>query len=381
MREITQKPDHGYDPVLIAAVLALTVIGFGVISSAVFGNAINQKTLAMANKVLLKQMYAFALGMAVFFVIISSRWEFFGGTKKRLSWTINIITISSGLAMLGLVFFGHMVGGSRRWYNLGIVSVQPGEFFKVIFMVYLAYALGKVQKHFTTSTIYILKPVVLLIFMSLVFLALPDKGSMLQLVVLATMVAIMAMMKKKHIFYTLVTLFLLGGIVIYKSHNMLARISSYLFPEQFVNGSAYQDIMASIMVKMGGLSGAGLGQGTLGGLHWLPEQSNDYIVAVIMEDLGLAGLLTVIALYIVILWRSIRLTTILKAPIHRYAAFGLGMLIISQAIINIGVAVSLFPTKGATLPFISYGGSSMVAFMIAIAGLEWLHRYAPRVEE
>lgn len=381
MQASGQTPDHGYDPLLMAAVLALTVIGFGVISSAIFGNALNHKQLIHANNMIYKQFLAFGVGMAMFFMIVSSRWKFFYKTQKRMDRSIVILTAIGFITLLGLLAFGHRVGGATRWYSFGIFSVQPGEFFKVIFMIYLAYALGKAHKNLAISSIYVIKPLILLLFVDATLFLLPDRGSLIQLSVLAMMITVIAMLKKKHIAIVLVFLMLIASVVILISPNLLARILSYLFPELFAKGSAYQVIMSSTMVKMGGVFGAGLGKGTLGALHWVPEQFNDYIVAVLVEDLGLAGLLAVTTLYLVILWRSTILATHLKRPVHRYAAFGLGLLISSQAIINIGVAINMLPTKGAILPFISYGGSSMVAFLVAIGGIEWLHRYAPRVDE
>ncbi len=375
------KVDHGYDPLLMASVFALVIIGFGVLGSAVFGRAATQAQLVNANRMIWKQIAAFVVGLVLFFLIVSFRWTPLYTDETRLNKVIGWATVAGWFVLLGLLFWGHNVGGASRWYRFGPVSFQPGEFFKVLFIVYFAYRLGRSHENLMYSSIYLVKPLIALLFVDVVFLVLPDRGSLLQLSALSLLIAVVAMVKKSHIAVVTVILVAMFAGVVFISPNLMARFLSHFFPELFANGTGYQIIMSSTMVKMGGLTGAGLGKGLLGGLHWLPEQYNDYIVAVLVEDLGLAGLLSVIALYLVILWRAIDLAIQLKSPAQRYAALGLGLLIISQAVINLGVALNLFPTKGATLPFVSYGGSSMVAFMAAIAGIEWLHRYAPRVNE
>lgn len=381
MQENTQKIDHGYDPLLIAAVFALTVIGFGITSSALFGQASTQTSLIVTNKMIHKQMFAFIVGLSFFLIVISSRWSMLYKTEKRVNRIITISTIIGWLSLLGLFVFGHRSGGAIRWYRFGPVSFQPGEFFKVLFIIYIAYKLGRIKEYLATSSIYIIKPMIFLIFIDFTLLVLPDRGSMIQISGLVMIMTVTAMIKKKHILIAGSGIAVMFAIAVIRSSNLMARIMSYLSPELFAKGSAYQTIKSSTMVTMGGLFGAGLGKGTLGGLHWLPEQYNDYIVSVLIEDLGLAGLLAVISLYLIILWRSTQLALNLKSPAQRYAAFGLGMLIISQANINIGVALNMIPTKGAILPFISHGGSAMISFMLAIGGIEWLHRYAPRVDE
>ena len=381
MEQQVQKIDHGYDPLLMAAVMALAAIGLGLVGSAVFGTAITPAQVAHATRMLNKQLLAFAIGMALFFLILVPRWDFLYTTQDRVRRLINLSTIGGIVILAGLLFLGKNAGGANRWYNLGPISVQPGEFFKVVFIIFIAYHVGRMQEFISRSPVYIIKPAIVLLVADAILFKLPDRGSMIQLTILSVVILVLARIRLKHLFIALMITGIMVMVVIYFSDNLLARTLSWLFPEYFAKGAAYQVVMASTMVNAGGTWGAGLGKGILGGLHWLPEQQNDYIVAVLMEDLGLAGLFVVIGLYLTILWRSVLLASRLKSPLHRYVVFGLGMLIVSQAVINLGVALNMFPSKGATLPFISYGGSSMVAFMAAIGAIEWMHRYARRVDE
>ena len=132
---------------------------------------------------------------------------------------------------------------------------------------------------------------------------------------------------------------------------------------------------------LGGFSGSGPGSGILGGLGWLPEKHTDYIAAVLAEDLGVLGLGITVSLFLLILWRGISLARSLKNPSHSLAVFGLVMLILSQATIHLLVVLNIMPAKGTSLPFMSYGGSSMISFFIAVGLIQYFHRFSERVDE
>lgn len=273
-----------------------------------------------------------------------------------------------GLIMLVLVLvpgIGKQVGGAQRWIDLGFFTFQPSEIAKYILVLYLAHSLTKKRDKLDNFVVGFASHIMIAGVYILLVLLEPDFGTAtVMLVVLFGMMFIGEVKLKYMIPVGLVAVVFMVLAVVTKGYRM-KRVTSFLDPWQDPLGSGYQAIQSFIAFAMGGIYGAGLGDSTQK-LFFLPQAHTDFIFSIIGEELGFIGILLVIAGFAVLLIRSLRVS--LRAPdlFGCYLVFGCIMLIILQAGINMAVAVGLFPTKGLTLPLISYGGTSLVTTLAAI---------------
>ena len=276
-----------------------------------------------------------------------------------------------GTVLLALVLvpgIGREVNGSMRWIPLGPVNLQPSELVKVFGVLYLAGYLVRRSDHVRSRLSGFAKPIALMSVIALLLLAEPDYG--------ATVV----------LFATTLTMLFLGGVpflsflawvfaivsvfaaMMISAPYRMERLLTFIDPWSDPYGSGFQLTQALIAIGRGEWFGVGLGQ-SVQKLHYLPEAHTDFLFAVLSEELGLAGGVLTIALFAFITWRAFRIGRRAMAagqPYGAHLAYGVGLLIGLQAYLNIGVNLGLLPTKGLTLPLMSYGGSSLLANAIAI---------------
>lgn len=273
-----------------------------------------------------------------------------------------------GLVMLVLVLvpgIGKQVGGAQRWIDLGIFTFQPSEVAKYILVLYLAHSLTKKRDKLDNFVVGFASHIMIAGVYIVLILLEPDFGTATTvLVVLFGMMFIGEVKLKYMLPVGLVSVVFMVLAVVTKGYRM-QRVTSFLDPWQDPLGSGYQAIQSFIAFAMGGIYGAGLGDSTQK-LFFLPQAHTDFIFSIIGEELGFIGIVLVIIGFAVLLIRSLRVS--LRAPdlFGCYLVFGCIMLITLQAGINMAVAVGLFPTKGLTLPFISYGGTSLVTTLAAV---------------
>jgi cell division protein FtsW len=273
-----------------------------------------------------------------------------------------------GLAMLVLVLvpgIGKEVGGAQRWIDLGIFTFQPSEVAKYILVLYLAHSLTKKRDKLDNFVVGFASHLMIAGVYVVLILLEPDFGTATTvLVVLFGMMFIGEVKLKYMLPVGLVSVVFMVLAVVTKGYRM-ERVTSFLDPWQDPLGSGYQAIQSFIAFAMGGIYGEGLGDSTQK-LFFLPQAHTDFIFSIIGEELGFIGIVLVIIGFAVLLIRSLRVS--LRAPdlFGCYLVFGCTMLITLQAGINMAVAVGLFPTKGLTLPFISYGGTSLVTTLAAV---------------
>jgi len=273
-----------------------------------------------------------------------------------------------GLVMLVLVLvpgIGRQVGGAQRWIDLGIFTFQPSEVAKYILVLYLAHSLTKKRDKLDNFVVGFASHIMIAGVYVVLILLEPDFGTATTvLVVLFGMMFIGDVKLKYMLPVGLVSVIFMCLAVVTKGYRM-ERVTSFLDPWQDPLGSGYQAIQSFIAFAMGGIYGEGLGDSTQK-LFFLPQAHTDFIFSIIGEELGFIGIVLVIIGFAVLLIRSLRVS--LRAPdlFGCYLVFGCVMLITLQAGINMAVAVGLFPTKGLTLPFISYGGTSLVTTLSAV---------------
>jgi cell division protein FtsW len=298
-------------------------------------------------------------------------------TWQRLSWML----LAAAFAMLVLVLLvGREVNGSIRWISLGMFNVQPSEIAKIFMVIYLAGYLVRRQEEVRESWMGFLKPIFVLIPMAALLLLEPDFGAT---IVLFTAAAAMLFLGGVGLLRFGLSAGLAVGalyLLIKTQPYRMARLTTFTDPWADQFGAGYQLTQALIAFGRGEWFGVGLGN-SIQKQFYLPEAHTDFVFAVLAEELGMVGALATLALFVFISMRALYIGLWAQKArqfFSAYVAYGLAFLWIGQFLINIGVNVGLLPTKGLTLPFLSYGGSSLVICCVSLGLLlriEWERRF------
>lgn len=274
------------------------------------------------------------------------------------------------LLLLAVPLVGTMVSGSRRWLSFGPVSIQPSEMMKLALIVLLARHLhrhsppdGLGLRDLVVPSAMVLPPVLLI-------LKQPDLGTAgIFVLVAASMIALAGLARSTTMLLGIVALLALPAIPVLKAHlkpYQLKRIETFLHPELDPLGAGYHVIQSKIAIGSGGLHGKGFLHGTQNQLDFLPEQHTDFIFSVFSEEWGFVGAMVLIALYLVLMLRGLVAVGRAKDRFGALIAFGVLANVFWQAAINLGMTTGLLPVVGITLPFFSYGGSSLVTLMAGL---------------
>ena len=290
---------------------------------------------------------------------------------KKFSWFL----LMGSFALLLLVLvpgIGKVVNGSARWIDLGFFNLQPSELAKVFIVIYLAAYLERHLDEVREKWSGFLKPMLVIGAAAVLLQLEPDHGALVILMLTAFCMIFLAGAK---LYRFLIMLGLCGSAVTYIAMTkpyVIVRFSSYLNPwaAENVYGGSYQLTQALIAFGRGEWFGVGLGN-SIQKLYFLPEAHNDFVLAIIGEEFGLAGVSIVVLLFSLLVYLAFSMGKAAAkkgALFESFFAYGLGLLFAGQAMINIGVNTGLLPTKGLTLPFLSYGGASLIVccFMIAL---------------
>ncbi len=272
------------------------------------------------------------------------------------------------LALVLVPGIGREVNGSLRWISLGPANLQPSEFVKVFGVVYLSGYLVRRSDHVQNSMSGFFKPILLVAIIGALLLAEPDYGA--TVVLFSTTLGMLFLAGVPFLSFStwLLAIVIVFAFMLVASPYRLERLMTFVNPWADPFGSGFQLTQALIAIGRGEWFGVGLGQ-SVQKLHYLPEAHTDFLFAVLAEEFGLLGCATVIALFSFVTWRAFaigRRALLAGRPFGAYLAYGMGLLIGMQAFVNIGVNLGLLPTKGLTLPLMSYGGSSLLANGIAV---------------
>ncbi len=279
------------------------------------------------------------------------------------------ILVCSGLfvcaVLLVAVFLLDRSHHTHRWFRLGPLSFQPSELSKVFLVIFLAHFLEK-QSGKINDLRLTLAPLgtVLMVFVGLIFLE-PDLGTAACIVLVGFLMLWVAGLSWRYVAGLLVIAAPVLFCSIYFFEYRMRRVMIFWNPWLDRQGAGFQIIQSLIAVGTGGLFGSGLMEGKQK-LFYLPEPHTDFIYAVLGEELGLMGSLSLLLLFLIFLWRGLRLS--LRAPdlFGKFLGIGLTMMVVCQAFINMSVVLSLVPTKGIPLPFVSYGGSSLLISLMGV---------------
>lgn len=344
--------------ILIGIILLLSIIGFIFIysSSSVYG----LEKCGSANYFVLKQMIAFFLGFLGIIAIQLVRAE----TIQKLS--PYAVLIALGLTLMTFIpAFARRIHGASRWISIGGIAFQPSELLKMALIIYVAYILSK-KDWSQASIIHDYIPLLIIISLPCIsILAQPDFGLTVTLAVTIFMMFFLASFRLKHLLISLSVLFPIAiGLMLLKPYR-LKRILVFLNPWDDPLGSGFQIIQSLIAVGSGGFWGLGIGNSRQK-FFYLPMQHTDFIFSVIAEETGFIGTVTIIGLYMLLLYFGLRIAWSMNNSFASLVIAGFSMVTSLQAIINIAVTTGLVPTKGIGLPFVSYGNTALVCNLLMV---------------
>lgn len=344
------------DLALLLPAIALALIGYVMITSASMDVvAVKFNDPFYQSK---RQLLFMVLGVASLLVCLMIPVDVW---HKQSPWLL-LLAVLLLIAVL-IPGLGRSVNGSTRWIPIGPLSLQPSEFAKLAVVTFMAGYLVRRQDEVRTQFSGFLKSLVVLGLFIVLFLLEPDFGAVVVMMAAVLGIFFLGGMRKLHIGAVVVAAGALGTMTIFAAEYRIKRLMTYLDPWGDPFGSGYQLTQAQIAFGRGGWFGEGLGQ-SMQKLFYLPEAHTDFVYSVLAEEWGAMGALVVVALYGLLIVRGLKVgqqAEALGQQYSAYLAYGLVLLIAAQAMINIGVNLGLLPTKGLTLPFVSYGGSSMLA--------------------
>ena len=347
-----------YDVKLLFPVLFLVGMGIVMVYSASSALALEKYG---TNLYFLKKQALFSLlGIVVLVICSHIPYRFF----RFLTYPFLILALIF-LAAIQFSEFGYSAGGSARWLRFGSFSFQPSEFARFALVIYLAYSMNKkidAIKHFTIG--FLPHVLVLGIFTVLIFLQ-PDFGAVVIFGAITWIMMFVGGVRLLHLFPPLFILLPILYFFMVNAEYRLRRIISFLDPWQYPADEGYQIVHSLMAFGTGGIWGSGIGKGYQK-LFYLPEPHTDFIFSVIGEELGLLGVMVTLGLYFLILWRGISIARNAEDYYGSFVAIGLTAAIGIQVCVNMGVALGLLPAKGLALPFLSYGGTSLLINMASI---------------
>lgn len=354
---------HHYDRLLLTTILLLLTVSVVMVYSS---SSVIALTTYDDHAFFMKRQLLWA-GAGLVLMVLAMRFDH----RKLLTRPVVLALLVVSLILMVATLvpgIGRMINGSRRWLRLSIFSFQPSELAKFALVVYLSYYIAKSGtrlKEFMKGLfpVYVVTGVFLLLAMLQ-----PDFGTTMTISGVAIIMLFAAGANLLHLAYTAAAALPLVYIAVFHSAYRAKRIFAFLHPWDDPQGAGHQIIQSYLAFGSGGILGRGLGEGRQK-LLFLPERHSDFIYAVIGEELGLIGALFVLFLFLVILWRGVRIVLSINEPSSKMLALGITLLVTVQSMINMGVVTGLLPTKGIALPLVSYGGSSLVITMAAVGVL------------
>ncbi|MFO1490615.1 MAG: putative lipid II flippase FtsW [Kiritimatiellia bacterium] len=335
---------------LVTFSLILLAIGLCVLASASI--AVGEKQ-GVASYGILRKQIAYA-GVGVVAAFFAARFDY----RRYRVWMVPMVIASVGLLLLTLVV-GPEINGSRRWIRLGPVQVQTSELAKVALCVGLATWLSRHRRRTAEIRYGLVYPMGLVGLLAVPVFAAPDFGTTFLLVSVALIMLFVTGVRLGPLFLTATLGLNLFMFAVMHSEVRLKRIISFLDPPKYESNESYQLSNALYAFMQGGPSGVGYGHG-MQQRHYLPEAHTDFIFAIIGEELGISATLLLLVLFLAVFICGLEISRKAHDPFGRFLALGLTLILTLQAFINMGVVTGILPTKGLPLPFISYGGSSLV---------------------
>jgi cell division protein FtsW len=357
-----------FDPVLIFVFVSLLTIGVIMVASSSISVA--ERNFSNPFYYLNRQLVFVAMGVFAALCVFKIRlvqWEKSGVALLLFALFLLVLVLIPGV--------GKTVNGSTRWLPLGLINLQVSELVKLFLVIYVAGYLVRHGDAVRNSLLGFLKPMIMVGFAGLLLLMEPDFGA--TVVIMGTVLGMTFLTGARFIqFISFVFIFACAAmLLVVMSPYRMQRLTSFANPWADPFDSGFQLTQSLIAIGTGGWFGTGLG-GSVQKLFYLPESHTDFLFAVLSEELGFIGVMIVIVLYSALFLRSLKIAAQAEAAgnyFAAYMAYGIGIWLSMQAVINMGVNVGLLPTKGLTLPLMSYGGSSLIVCCMAIGLLMRIH--------
>ena len=357
------------DRALLINILLLVGLGTVVMTSASI--AIAEKNNGSAYFYLNKQLIFLAIGCFAAYITYHFRLSFWQNMGPGILIPILVMLVA-------VLIVGKEVNGSTRWLGVGPLTIQVSEITKISFILYMAGYLVRHGKDLSESSSYkpLFIPLLIIVLIDLLLILQPDFGSVIMITATGMALLFLGGVSLLRLFFLLIiSLAAMVGLVLAGGYRV-ARVIAFLNPWEHAQDKGYQTVHSLMGIGDGGWFGVGLG-GSVQKLFYLPEAHNDYVFAVLAEEFGFLGIVITLALFAWLVERAFVIGFKAdKAKLHfgAYVAYGIGFWIGFQVLFHIGVNLAILPPKGLTLPFISYGGSSMLSILIAMALLMRVHR-------
>jgi len=363
------KPLAPADPVMAAGVLLLAAASLVMVASA--SMSISEVRYGDAYRIIGHWLIYMPLGLALIWWL----------SRIEVDWWRAAILPLLGFVLLLMVMVllpgvGKDINGARRWFSLFGLTLQPVELLKPVLIIYMAYYMAcfpERLKHFSTGLAPML---VILLFSVLLLLLQPDFGNAALLVTFCLCMWFAGGVPMRHIMTVFTVIVPVGIVILLAEPYRIRRLLSFMDPWADPLGSGYQLAQSMIAFGSGGLHGVGLGQ-SVQKLFYLPEPFTDFISSVLAEEFGLAGTLSLITLFGVILWRGMRLARHVKDAFQRVLVLGSVTVLAVTFLINMGAAMGIMPTKGMPMPLMSYGGSALLGSCILLGLIFSVQRHLP----
>jgi rod shape determining protein RodA len=363
-----RRPIRHLDPVLVLTILVLSVAGLLLVYSAT-----HQSLTALRldpGQFVKKQITAFVLGFVLLILVAAFDYRFY---KVYAGFIYAAVVIA--LVIVRFTPLGSSPAGAQRWFTFGGFQLTPSEFAKIALVLMLASVLSEVRSVEPMLVDVIRVTMVAIVPMGLVFIQ-PDIGTTIVLVAILVGTLVVAGTRPRHLIALALTAFLLlfGAfqLNVIKGYQ-LDRLRAFLDSSSDARGANYNRNQAEIAIGSGGIVGQGYLNGKLTNLDFVPEQHTDFIFTVAGEEFGFVGAVFILALFAVLMWRAIRISFLAKDPFGTYVAAGIAAMFAIQMFVNVGMVIGIMPITGIPLPFVSYGGSSMLANFIAVGLLLNIH--------
>nr|WP_321271726.1 cell division protein FtsW [uncultured Tolumonas sp.] len=347
-----------YDRGLLALMFALMGIGLMMVASASIKEGPGGDMFYFTKRHLIFLFICLGIGVGTLYLPIE-RWK---------AWSGRLLVGALGLLFATLAV-GRTVNGAKRWIGFGFFNIQPAELAKLALITFIASYLVRRSDEVRGNFIGFVKPLAVVFMLAFMLLLQPDLGSVVVLFV-CTFGLLFIGGAKVIQFIALIAagLAALVGLIMFEPYRM-RRVTSFLDPWADPFGSGYQLTQSLMAFGRGGLFGQGLGN-SVQKLSYLPEAHTDFVFAILGEELGYAGVLSVLFLQLLLAMKALKIgrTALLRSKLYEgYLACGIGIWFSFQTVVNVGAAAGMLPTKGLTLPLVSYGGSSLIAITMAVA--------------
>ena len=359
------------DVALFLIVFALAGFGIAMCYSASAVYAL--QTYGDAFHFLKRQLAWFFAGLLVLLAVQEIDYHFYQRHTRfmlLISFILLILVLIPGL--------GHNAKGSARWINFGLFSIQPSEFVKLFMVIYLVKVFSNESRD--NPVIQILIPLIIVAVMFVLIMMQPDFGTAVDLLFVSVVILFVSGFPLIYILSLFIISIPMFYLLVYQVDYRRDRILAYIDPWKDRFGNGYHIIQSFIAFKKGAFMGVGLGFGTQK-IRRLPEPHTDFIFAVIAEELGLVGTILMVLLFCLLFARVVSISLAAPDEFGSLLSVGLGLLIVVQAFVNMGVVTGSLPTTGIPLPFVSYGGSSFLSSMLAVGILLNISRYRDTVRK